>query len=196
MSFDVLIWGILAIASGVFLCVFGHMMFRFVLAVIGFMVAFSFVSSLTYGQPAFLHFMISLVAGAIGAAILYMLISFALYIAGAILGLVIAMLVLGLFGFGSDVAYWVVIIAGLGLGAFFGRRLGNLIIAIASAAAGAYFCVYGLALLFPSGFPGDVAADPSSALGSSFGLVLFLVVLAVSALCQYQMQMLQLRIRR
>jgi len=192
MESSSLVWGILALVSGIFICAFGNVLFRFVLAVLGFMIGFSLVMWITGPSPSWLTVVVAIVAGGILAAVAYLAFKFALYLAGGILGITIVFAILGLVGLtGSDlgVAGWILAAAGAVLGGWLGRRLGDLVIVFATALAGAYLVVLGLSHLFSIGIEGGNALKM---LGSSFALVLFLAIALISGLSQYQ----TLRLRR
>jgi hypothetical protein len=187
-----LIWGALALLSGIFICAYGNVLFRFVLAVLGFMIGFSVVMWLGGGLGQPLQLIVAIVVGGILAAVGYALFKLALYFAGAILGITIVFAILGLVGVaGSDLGAfgWILALAGAVLGGFFGRRLGDLAIVFATALAGAYLVVLGLARLFGAGIDGSNALKM---LGASFPLVLYLSIALISGLTQYEV----LRIRR
>jgi MFS superfamily sulfate permease-like transporter len=89
-------------------------------------------------------------AGAVAAIVLFSLVRIGLYIAGGILGAVLALVVSGLLGLldeGFDWGPLILVILGVGGVGFFGHRLGNLIIILATAAAGAFLVVDGLSIL-------------------------------------------------
>lgn len=186
MTSGSLIWGILALASGIFICAYGNVLFRFVLAVLGFVIGFSVVMWIAGPSPSALMFAVGVVAGGILAAIGYAMFKLALYIAGGILGIVIVLTVLGLVGIGGSnlgVFGWILVVAGAGAGGFFGRRLGNLVFVFATALAGAYLVILGMANLFAVGIEGD---NPVKMLVAGFPLVLFLTIALISGLAQHQ----------
>jgi hypothetical protein len=192
MSSDSLLWGVLALASGIFICAYGNVMFRFVLAVLGFMLGFSAVMWIGGGLQGGLLLVVAIVAGAILAALLYSLFRLALYIAGGILGIVIVLAIVGLVGVtGSNLGIvgWILVIAGALVGGFFGRRLGDMAIVLATAMAGAYLVVLGVANLFGAGIEGGNAIEM---LGGGLPLVLFISIALISGLSQYE----ALRVRR
>jgi hypothetical protein len=187
-----LIWGILALVSGIFICAYGNVLFRFVLAVLGFMIGFSLVMWIAGSSPSALVVIVAIVAGGILAAVAYLTFKFALYFAGGILGIVIVFAVLGLIGLtGSDLGVfgWILAAAGAVLGGWLGRRLGDLVIVFATALAGAYLVVLGLSQLFGLGIEGGNALKM---LGASFPLVLFVTIALISGLAQYE----AMRVRR
>jgi hypothetical protein len=192
MSSDSLLWGILALASGIFICAYGNVMFRFVLAVLGFMLGFSAVMWIGGGLASGLLLVVAIVVGAIVAAVLYSLVRLALYIAGGILGIVIVLAIVGLVGVaGTDLGIvgWILLIAGAAVGGFLGRRLGDMAIVLATALAGAYLVVLGVAQLFGVGIEGGNAIEM---LGRGLPLVLFVSIALISGLSQYE----ALRVRR
>jgi hypothetical protein len=186
------LWGVLALASGIFICAYGNVLFRFVLAVLGFVIGFSVVMWIAGPSPAPLVIIVAIVVGGIVAAVGYAMFKLALYFAGGILGIVIVMAVLGLVGVaGSDLGVfgWIIAAAGAVLGAIFGRRLGDIAIVLATALAGAYLVVLGIAKLF---VPAIQSSNPQMMLEAAFPLVLFLSIALISGLCQYEV----LRVRR
>ena len=57
------VWGAVLVGCGIFVCVYGNVLFRFVLAVIGFAVGFAAAYTLTDGQDDALRILVSLVVG-------------------------------------------------------------------------------------------------------------------------------------
>ena len=199
MTLSVLLWGVVALISGVFFSVYGYTLFRIVLLAIGFLLGFSIGMNLAASQPDIMRILISLVLGGLAGGLLYALFSLSLYIAGAVLGLVIALLVASILGLSSDgLLSSVAVVAGLAIGGFFGRFLGELVIILATAAAGSYAIVYGLALLFPASFGAEAGGPGGSLLPISALTIIMIAALAlVSGLAQYQILLLRRRsIRR
>ena len=199
MTASVLLWGLVALISGVFFSVYGYSLFRMVLLAIGFLVGFSVGMNLAASQPDIMRILISLVLGGLLGFLLYALFSLSLYIAGAILGLIIALLIASILGLSSDgLLSSVAVVAGLAIGGFFGRFLGELVIILATAAAGSYAIVYGLALLFPVSFGAEAGGPGGSLLPMSALTIIMIAALAlVSGLAQYQiLQLRQRAIRR
>lgn len=181
-----LLWGIIVLVSGIFIAAYGSLLFRFALAFLGFAIGYSLVAWLGGGLDTALRILIGIVAGGILAITLYSLVKFTLNIAGALLGLVVTLALLGLFrlaGLNLGVLGSVLALAGAGLGGFFGNRLGGSVVVLATSLAGAYFVVLGLGAIFGLGVETD---DALALLGSSFPLVLFLTVALISGLAQYQ----------
>lgn len=191
------VWGAVLVGSGIFVSVYGTILFRFVLAVFGFAIGFAAAFVFTDGQDAALRILVGIVAGGIAAGALYSLIRIGLYIAGsilgAVLGLVIASLV-GLLDTGFDWGSLVLVVAAGGGGCFFGPRLGSLIIVLATAAAGAYLVIYGLSVLYIDEFQTDLE-DPGATIARSLPFVTFLVIAAIGGLGQYVNSRLRFRIR-
>ena len=136
-----LIWGIVAVAAGIFVCVYGNMLFRFVLAVIGFVIGFWLVMTLLPLGNEALKALLAVIVGGIGAAVLYSLFRLSLHIAGAILGAVLVLIVLALIGWlggGSSLGAvgWILVLAGAGVVGFLGNRLGRAIIPLATSLGG------------------------------------------------------------
>lgn len=186
METNQLLWGLIVLLTGIFICSYGSVLFRIVLGFIGFAVGFSAVMWLGGFLGEALQIVVALVVGGILAAVFYLAFKFALYFAGGILGLVLMTALLGLFkivGANFGIFGALLALAAAGVGAFFGPRLGNILFVIATSLAGAYFVVLGLAALF------SISADtdqPLALLGVAFPLVLFLTVALISGLAQYQ----------
>jgi hypothetical protein len=183
---DTLLWGIIVLVTGIFVSAYGSVLFRLALAFLGFAIGYSLVAWLGGGLDTALRILAGIVAGGILAATLYFLVKFTLNIAGAVLGLVLALALLGLFrlaGLDLRILGIVLAIAAAGLGGFFGNRLGGIVVVLATSLAGAYLVVLGLGAMFGLGVQTD---DPQAMLGASFPLVLFLTVALISGLAQYQ----------
>jgi len=180
---------ILLIASGIFMLVYGGLLFRFTLALAGFALGFSISMWLLAAQPDLTRILISLVVGAIVAILGYFLIKMALHIAGGILGIVLVLLILSILPFSMpNILSLVLILAGSGVVGFFGRRLGDWIIILATAVTGAYVILLGLAQLFPAVL--GVAAKYGSAqipltLPAFF---IFIILLIIGTLSQFQLR--------
>ena len=195
-----LIWGIVAVAAGIFVCVYGNMLFRFVLAVIGFVIGFWLVMTLLPLGNEALKALLAVIVGGIGAAVLYSLFRLSLHIAGAILGAVLVLIVLALIGWlggGSSLGAvgWILVLAGAGVVGFLGNRLGRAIIPLATSLVGAAIVVSGLAKLFTANV-GTTSSDPVAIMSNGFAFVLFLVVAIISTLAQLQIADLRRRLLR
>ena len=119
------LWGIIVLVSGIFVAAYGSLLFRFALAFLGFAIGYSLVAWLGGGLDTALRILVGIVAGGILASTLYFLVKFTLNIAGAMLGLVLMLVLLGLFR-----------LAGLDL------RLLNLVLVIAAAGLGGFCLLY------------------------------------------------------
>ena len=191
-----LVWGLIVLVSGVFIATYGSTLFRFVLAFIGFAAGFSLVMWLGDGLSSGLQIVVALVVGGVLAGLLYYLVRFSLYIAGGVMGMVLMLAILGLFrlaGLDLGIIGTILALAAAGVGGFFGQRLGNMVIVLATALAGAYFVVLGLGALFGLSVNTE---DATALLGTSFPLVLFAAVAAISFLAQYQAFTLRRRFLR
>jgi hypothetical protein len=192
------LWGAVVIGSGMFIAVYGTLLFKFALAFMGFGVGFIGAWWLLDDQSDSMRILVSLVVGGIAAIVLFSLARFGLYIAGAILGTVIAFLVSGIIDiFGDKPANWlniILVVVGLGSGGFFGPRLGSLIIILATAAAGAFMVVDGVQIWFAGRIAGDLD-DPSQTLAQKLTVVIFLIIFGIAALSQWESSKLRRRIR-
>jgi hypothetical protein len=192
---DSWLWGIVVLACGIFIAAYGNVLFRFVLLFAGFAIGYSLVMWLGdfLGYP--LQIVVAIVVGGIVAAVFYSLVKFALHIAGGLLGLVLMLVILGLFklaGIDLGIFGWILALVAAGAGGFFGNRLGNIVIVAATALAGAYFVVLGLAALFRTAD----TENPITLLGTAFPLVLYISIALISGLAQYQAFSLRQRFLR
>ena len=100
------LWGVIALACGTVMIVYGASMFRVVLAFAGFYIGFGLVSAwlgtLTTGPSPGLQTLIAVVLGAALGGVLYSFVGIAVYAAGAILGLVLALFLTSLVGIGGS----------------------------------------------------------------------------------------------
>jgi hypothetical protein len=192
-----LIWGAVLVGCGIFISVYGTLLFRFVLAMIGFAVGFAVALTLTDGQDTGLRLLVGLVAGAIAAGILFGLVRLGLWIAGGIVGIVLALMVASLTNQldGSGTVVSLLVVAAAVPGAYFGRRLDDWIIILASAGAGALLIVYGLLIWFQDRLGTDLT-DPGRNLNENLTLVMVLALAAVSSLSQYNIVSLRRRLMR
>lgn len=181
--------GILLIAAGVFLLVYGGLLFRFALAVGLFVLGFSLASWLLSSQPQATRLLISLAVGGVAALVGYSLVKMVLHLAGAILGAALVLLVLSLLPLSMpSILSLIVILAGAGVVGFFGNRLGDWVIILATTLTGAYAVIAGLTRLFPASV--GVGADYVSALVPFTGpaFVVLLTVLAIGVLAQHRIR--------
>lgn len=175
------LWGVIALACGTVMIVYGSTMFRVVLAFAGFYIGFGVVSaalgSIGGGPSPAIQTIVAIILGAALGGVLYSFASLAVYAAGAILGLVVALFFASLIGIGSWMLT-VLALAGVGAGAFGGRYLGQWLTILSSAVAGAYFSVTGLALIF-----GAQAANGMMPVNART-LVVFALLAVISFLAQ------------
>jgi hypothetical protein len=194
-----LLWGIAVIGAGVFISVYGNLLFRFALAAMGFGIGFLAAMRLFDGQEQTTRVLIAFALGGIAAIVLYSLVKFTVYIAGSVLGLVAGFVVLGVIDIFTTrpdgIVQTIVAVGGAAGGAFLGPRLGNLAVLLASAAAGAFLMVNGLHVLFASQFAAETA-DPASNIATRFSLVIFALLFAIGALGQWNAQRFRQRVLR
>ncbi len=74
MSGSEFVWGIVLVAAGVFISVYGNMLFRFALAVMGFGLGFVVAVWLTDGQDTAQRVLVGLAIGGIAAIAFYTLV--------------------------------------------------------------------------------------------------------------------------
>jgi hypothetical protein len=180
---------ILLIASGVFLLVYGGRLFRFALAVGGFVLGFSLAMWLLASQPLAARLLISLVAGGVIAIIGYTLVKMILHFAGGILGAVLALVILSLLPVSLPEALaLIVVLAGAGVAGFFGNRLGDWVIILATTLSGAYAILLGLAHLLPQSM--GVGPDYFSAQVpfSAPTFLVFVIFLVTGILAQFEIR--------
>jgi hypothetical protein len=199
MSGSDLLWGIAVIGAGVFISVYGNLLFRFALAAMGFGIGFLAAMRLFESQDQTARVLIAFAVGGVVAILLYSLVKFTVYIAGGVLGLVAGFVLLGiidLFTARPDgVLQTIVALAGAAGGTILGPRLGSLAILLATAAAGAFLIVNGLHVLFASQFAANTL-DPASNVATRFSLVIFTLIFGIGALGQWNAQRLQRRLLR
>lgn len=183
------LWGVIALACGTVMLVYGASMFRVVLAFAGFYIGFGLVSawlgSLSGAPDPWVQTLAAIVLGAAVGGVLYSFVGIAIYAAGAILGLVAALFFTSFFGFSGGWLLSLVALGGAGVGAFAGRYLGGWLTILSSAFAGAYFSVTGLALLFGMQAPNGLMPVNSRT------LVVFILLAAISFLAQSRVRNLR-----
>lgn len=184
--------GVLLIAAGIFMLVYGGLLFRFALAVGLFVLGFTLSMWLLSSQPQATRLLISLAVGGVAAIVGYALVKLALHIAGGLLGAVAVLLVLSILPISMpSILSVILILAGMGVVGFFGNRLGDWVIILGTSLAGAYAIIAGLTSLFPASV--GVVADYVSALVPFTGpaFVVFLTVLAIGVLAQQRIRSLR-----
>jgi hypothetical protein len=190
------IWGIAVIGAGVFISVYGNVLFRFTLAAMGFGLGFLLGMRVFEGQDETARVLIALAAGGIAAVGLFSLVKFTFYIAGGILGLVIGVVAIGIIDIFSSrpggVFQTGLALAGVLLGAIFASRLGNIAVLLGSAGAGALLLVNGLHVLFESQFNAETT-DPAANLDSKLSLTIFTMLFVIAMLGQWNTQRIRQR---
>jgi len=180
---------LLLVACGVFLLVYGGLLFRFSLAVGFFVLGFSLASWLLSAQPDLIRLLVSFVAGGVLAVVGYSLVKMVLHFAGALLGAVLVLLILSILPVSlPSILSLIVVIAGAGVVGFFGNRLGDWVIILATTLTGAYAVIYGLTRMYPAAV--GVTAEYASAQVPFTGpaVAVFLTVLATGVLAQFQIR--------
>lgn len=187
--------GIVLAACGVFLLVYGGLLFRFSMAVGFFVLGFTLASWLFSSQPDLIRILISLVVGGVLAAVGYALVRMVLHIAGGLLGAVLVLVLLSLLPFDMpSILSVILILAGAGVVGFFGNRLGDWVIILATSLAGAYAVVLGLTRMFPTAVE---ASTEYIASGSAYvpftgpAFAAFVIVFLIGALAQDRIRSLR-----
>lgn len=190
-------WGLLVICAGVFLGVYGSMLFRFALAAMGFGLGFLGTLTLLNDQGATTRLLIALAVGGVAAMVLYSLIKFGIYVAGAIFGLVLSFVVSSLLTIFTDrPGSWLITVlalVGAGAGGFLAPRIANLAIILATASSSAFLIVNGIQTWYAKDL-GGAYANPGTALSNRLSLVIFLIIFAMSFLSQFAMRNLRSRV--
>jgi hypothetical protein len=187
--------GIVLAACGIFLLVYGGLLFRFSMAVGFFVLGFSLASWLFSSQTDLIRILISLVVGGVLAGVGYMLVRMVLHLAGGLLGAVLVLLVLSLLPLNMpSFLNIIIILAGAGVVGFFGNRLGDWVIILATSLAGAYAVVLGLTRMFPSAVE---ASAEYLARGSAYvpftgpAFAVFVIVFLIGVLAQDRIRSLR-----
>lgn len=187
--------GIVLAACGIFLLVYGGLLFRFSMAVGFFVLGFSLASWLLSSQPDLIRILISLVVGGVLAGVGYMLVRMVLHLADGLLGAVLVLLVLSLLPLNMpSFLNIIIILAGAGVVGFFGNRLGDWVIILATSLAGAYAVVLGLTRMFPAAVE---ASAEHIASGSAYvpftgpAFAVFVIVFLIGVLAQDRIRSLR-----
>jgi hypothetical protein len=141
--------GLLMVACGVFLLVYGTMLFRFAIAVAGFVVGFALGWWLFESATDSVQVIVALVLGGVLAIVGYLVVKIGVYLAGGLLGAMAALVVVSLLTITSAVVNVLIILAAAVAVGFFARNLGLWLTILATASAGAYAFVYGLSRMYP-----------------------------------------------
>lgn len=187
MSLVDLSWGLIVVGAGIFIAVYGNPLFKFALAAMGFGAGFVICWGLLDSQPDGTRVLISLAVGGVAAALFFMLVRFGTYIAGAILGALVGVLIGGLINIigptPGDFLTAVLVVGGIGGGGFLAPRLGNLVIVLATSAAGSFLIIEGIQIWYASRIGGELD-DPTQTLAQKLTVTLFMILFAVSFLGQ------------
>ncbi len=188
LTTEQLLWGGGMIAVGVFVAVYGSRLFRYAMAAIGFGAGFLLAIRLMEELDREREMPIALVAGLVGAILLFLLAKFGLLLAGAVFGLVAAILAIGLIEVSTDrvpgeVMQVAVAAGGAVIGALLGRAIGWIVVLLATAAAGAALVLNGLHVLFQLEYEID-PADPLRNAATQLALVTFGILFLVALLGQ------------
>lgn len=182
------LWGGGMIVAGIFIAVYGSRLFRFAMAAVGFGAGFLLAIRLMEHLDREREMPIAVVAGLIGAILLFILARFGFLLAGSIFGLVVAILAIGVIEVSTDripseVMQVAVAIGGAVIGALFGRAIGWIVVLLGTAAAGAALVLNGLHVLFNLEYEID-AADPLRNAATQLALVTFGILFLVALLGQ------------
>jgi hypothetical protein len=183
MGASAIVWGGLAVISGIFICAYGYTLFRSVLAGAGLLIGLWLGVRLTVGQDEFVRLLVSLLLGGGFALAFYTLFRLGLYVAGALGGIVIGFVLVGVIGIpdGAPTLIFVVIAAVIGAG--LARIVGELAIIFGTSLLGAYAVLFGLSLLFP----GELASANSTAYitMTPFNVALLVVIVLIAVFGQF-----------
>lgn len=197
MTFSDFFWGLLVICSGVFIGVYGSLLFRFALAAMGFGLGFLGTLTVLDDQATTTRLLIALAVGGIAALVLYSLIKFGIYMAGAIFGLVLSFVLSSLLMiFVSRPADWLITIlalVGAGAGGFLAPRFASIAIILATSAASAYLIVNGIQIWYAKDL-GLHYHNPATTLSHRLSLIVFLIIFAMAFLSQFAQRTLRSRV--
>lgn len=174
------------IASGVFLLVYGGMLFRITLAVGAFVLGFALCMWLFAEQTLLVRLLISIGVGGVLGLVGYFLLKMVLHIAGAIMGAVLALIILSILPVPvNNTLSLILILLGSGVSGFFGNRMGDWVIILATSLTGAYAILLGLTYLFPASMGVDASYVSARIPFTAPAFVVFLILLAIGALSQF-----------
>lgn len=182
------VWGGGMIAVGIFIAVYGTRLFRYAMAAVGFGAGFLLAIRLMEELEREREYPIAVVAGLVGAILLFILAKFGLLLAGAIFGLVAAIVGIGLIEVSTeripgDLMQIVMVAGGALIGALLGRAIGWVVALLATAAAGSALVLNGLHVLFQLEYEID-PADPLRNAATQLALVTFGILFLVALLGQ------------
>ena len=164
---------IIAILIGMLSCFQGYRFFRTVLALVGFIVGFSFAVSFIPSDEVFLRVVVGLGGGFVGAFIFNWLYVFGVIVAGAILGATLVTTVLLAFNVQNNTVLGAATLVGLIAGSIIALLLNKWIIVVSTAFNGAAIILYGVSLVIP----GLMDINPTRSVRIESPIVLVLWVL-------------------
>ena len=138
--------GLVLLVIGLLACFFGKRLYRIILALSGLVVGYYVAWGVVVDQTSLIVVVGSVVVGLIVAAVFWSLYKFAYVLFGLFLGLALAALVGKAFNLDGVVLVVIVVVLGL-IGAVIGNMLGDLMIRLSTAFAGATQAVGGVAAL-------------------------------------------------
>lgn len=182
---DVL-WGWGMIAIGLVVAAFGTRFVRLGIALIGFCVGFLLVFAIMGDQGSVQSVLISIAAGAVGAILCLALFRYVAYLAGAALGVAVALLLTSAIGMSQGgavsqtLAIIIAIAAAIG-GGIIGPMMGRNAMLLAASGLGAIMMVAGLNQMYASKLGGT---ETSQLLAGSVNVTLFIILFLLSCLGQ------------
>lgn len=182
MSASIAVWGLLAVISGIFICAYGYSLFRAVLAGAGFIVGLWLAARFTVGQDDLIRLLVSLLLGGGLAVVLYSLHRLGLYIAGALGGVIIGFMVVGILNITEGTGTLVLVVVTAIIGAVLARAAGELAVIAGTSLLGGYAVLYGLSILFPGVL--SATSDSATITMTPFNTALLVVIVLVAVFGQ------------
>ena len=179
-------WGWGMIAIGLIVAAFGTRFVRLGIALIGFCVGFLLVFAIMGQQGSVQSVLISIAAGAVGAILCLALFRYVAYLAGAALGVAVALLLTSAIGMSQGgavtqtLAIIIAIAAAVG-GGIIGPMMGRNAMLLAASGLGAIMMVAGLNQMYASKLGGT---ETSQLLVGSVNVTLFIILFLLSCLGQ------------
>lgn len=184
--------GLLLVACGVFLLVYGTMLFRFAIAVAGFVVGFALGWWLLESASDAAQIIVAFALGGVLAIVGYAVVRIGVYLAGGLLGALLALIVVSFLNIGSSVVNVLVVLAAAVAVGFFARSLGLWLTILATSAAGSYAIVYGLSRMFPDSTQiEDLESAKIPMTGAAFTILI--LTFAIGFLSQWTLARIQRR---
>jgi len=182
---DVL-WGWGMIAIGLVVAAFGTRFVRLGIALIGFCVGFLLVFSIMGQQSSVQTVLISIAAGAVGAILCLALFKYVAYLAGAALGVAVALLLTSAIGMSQGGAVTqtlsiIIAIAAAVGGGLIGPMMGRNAMLLAASGLGAIMMVAGLNQMYAGKLGGT---ETGQLLVGSVNITLFIVLFLLACLGQ------------